>query len=431
MKPKIKIENVGPIVYVEMELNKINVFMGSQSSGKSTIAKIISYCTWVEKDVATSQSLEEYQKGNDYFKEHLEKFHKLKGYFKSNSYIFYESDVVKFEYSINNFSIEWKDKYAYKRSKISYVPAERNMVTLPEVKKVEFGNSYIRSFLFDWFDARKNYSKEATMPILDLMMKYYYNENSDEDHIVENKNGDSYDILLNNASSGLQSITPLLAMMDYLTNWLYTEVERKSFEQEEKRRNTNRKLIDELVLKKRFSNHNEEKRAEEIEELNKKLSENDEFVRRLHTEWKSVEKMLFSTQNTQFIIEEPEQNLFPKTQRDLVYHLLEKCLDGEREHRLTITTHSPYILYALNNCMLGSLIDNKLNEDEKAEFLSKNAWLSPNKVNVFQIEDGKLRSIKNKKTGTVDKHYFNGIMKEIMDEYIEMLNIYSNEEQNK
>ena len=44
----IEISNVGPIEHVVLNLNKINVLMGEQSSGKSTIAKIISFCNWVE-----------------------------------------------------------------------------------------------------------------------------------------------------------------------------------------------------------------------------------------------------------------------------------------------------------------------------------------------------------------------------------------------
>ena len=40
------IKNIGPINEVEFDLNKINIFMGPQSSGKSTIAKIVSYCGW-------------------------------------------------------------------------------------------------------------------------------------------------------------------------------------------------------------------------------------------------------------------------------------------------------------------------------------------------------------------------------------------------
>ena len=45
----ITIKNIGPIKEVDIDLNKINIFMGPQSSGKSTIAKIICHCQWVEK----------------------------------------------------------------------------------------------------------------------------------------------------------------------------------------------------------------------------------------------------------------------------------------------------------------------------------------------------------------------------------------------
>jgi predicted ATPase len=417
---KIEIKNVGPIKDVSFELNKINVFMGHQSSGKSTIAKIISHCTWVEKDVATSQSHDKYNNTN-VFKEHLEKYHKLNNYFQPSSYIFYESDVVEMKYKEEKFRIEWKSQYAYKRSKISYIPSERNLITLPEVEKVEFGDTNVRSFLFDWSDARKNYTKNE-LSMLHLGVKYYYSEKKNESHIVKHQNGNSYDILLSCASSGLQSITPLLAMIEHLTSTIYNQEEAISLESKDKNQQVINLLVKELIYKKIF-----EKKFSSHELL--KMLKNDEQVKKSFETISNLEEMLFSTHYSQFIIEEPEQNLFPETQIDLIYYLLKKCLDKERDHRITITTHSPYILYALNNCMMGALISDKLNEDEKKDFLSKNSWISPDKVNVFQIKDGTLCSIKNSRTGTVDKHYFNGIMKEIMDEYIEMLSFYSCEEE--
>ena len=48
---RLIIRNIGPIKNVDIELNKVNVFIGEQSSGKSTIAKIISFCSWLEKTV--------------------------------------------------------------------------------------------------------------------------------------------------------------------------------------------------------------------------------------------------------------------------------------------------------------------------------------------------------------------------------------------
>ena len=45
---RLIIRNIGPIKDIDIELNKVNVFIGEQSSGKSTIAKIVSFCSWLE-----------------------------------------------------------------------------------------------------------------------------------------------------------------------------------------------------------------------------------------------------------------------------------------------------------------------------------------------------------------------------------------------
>ena len=170
--------------------------------------------------MATSQSLKVYQDNKNYFKEHLENFHKVKGYFRRDSYILYKSETVEIKWENEESKIDWVDQYAYKRSKIGYIPAERNMTILPEVEKVEFGNVNVRSFLFDWLDARKNYPNENKLSILNLGVDYYYvdNGNAKEDHIRGKDRNKEYDILLSNASSGLQSITPLIAMIDYLAH---------------------------------------------------------------------------------------------------------------------------------------------------------------------------------------------------------------------
>ena len=53
---RLIIRNVGPVKSVDVQLNKVNVFIGPQSSGKSTIAKVLSTCSWVEKEVATTMN---------------------------------------------------------------------------------------------------------------------------------------------------------------------------------------------------------------------------------------------------------------------------------------------------------------------------------------------------------------------------------------
>lgn len=429
---KIIIRNVGPIKEAEFDLNKVNVFMGPQSSGKSTIAKIISYCTWVEKDVATSQSLKSYQDNKSYFKEHIENFHKIKGYFRPDSFIFYKSDIVKIKWENQACEIKWVDQYAYKRSKISYIPSERNMVILPDANKVEFGNINIRSFLFDWFNARKNYPKDNKLSILNLKVDYYFNESemNEEDHIRGIDDSREYDILLSNASSGLQSITPLVGMIDYLTTWIYKE-DNTSFLQEDKQRKVSNFIIDEKILKPYFNMEliSKDKRKEKIEEINEKIRDNEPKARKLFLDYRKQITNLFSTHNTQFIIEEPEQNLFPETQKDLIYHLLEKCLNREG-NRLTITTHSPFVLYALNNCMLGHFVKEKMMKDEEyVNLKSLKSSIDPSDVSVWQITNtGTINKIQGDDF-LIENNYFDACMKDVMDDFYKMINYYGDEDE--
>ena len=379
----IEIRNIGPIKEVpEITLNSVNVFMGPQSSGKSTIAKIISYCTWVEMDVATSQSLKEYD-GTTRFKDELESFHKIKGYFRADSYIRYTSDTVEIIWENETCRLCWVNDLAYKLSKVSYIPSERNMVILPEARRVELGNTNVRSFLFDWFTARE---KCADLPLLNLGVNYHYAEAKDEDHIQGEGFNSAYDILLSNASSGLQSLTPLLVMIKYLTKWVYEE-KTPSYEQKQK-----------LGM----------------------------FVRTFSglysDQLKKLYQSFFETNNSQFIIEEPEMNLFPETQRDLVYHLLNKCLEKEG-NRLTITTHSPYILYALNNCMMAGLVYDKMNEESKGQLKCGTSKISPSDVSIYEIREGVVKRIQ-KEDGLIQDNYFDQQMGKLMDDFYLMLNYY-------
>lgn len=421
----IAIKNIGPIKEVAtISLNKINVFMGPQSSGKSTIAKIISFCTWVEKDVATNQSLSEYKENKTYFRERLESFHKIKGYFNSDSYIRYKSEVIDIVWENEECSISWVDRYAYKRSKIAYIPSERNMVILPEARKSEFGNTNIRSFLFDWFEARKKYSDKNKLSVLNLGVNYYYVEGSEEDHIRGSNNDSEYDILLSSASSGLQSITPLIAIIEYLTKWIYDE-DTISFELDERRQRVNRILAEEKVLKPYYDKDYLpiEDRQDFTKSFNEKLHEKEEKAVKYFEEYKTISNSLFKTTNSQFIIEEPEQNLFPEAQRDLVYYFLQKCLDREG-NRLTLTTHSPYVLYALNNCMMTGLVRDKMEENELSKLKCNQSKINPVDISIYEIREGVVRDTIQGKDGLISDNYFDQKMKDLMDDFYLMLNYY-------
>ncbi len=417
IKSRIKILNIGPIKEVDFSLNKINIFIGEQSSGKSTIAKIVSFCQWVEKDISVRQSFESYRNEKEYFIDKLTSFHKLETFFSSKSELLYESDIIKIHYKNEILKLNWKERYNYKRLKISYIPSERSVAVLPEMEKVELPNNYIKSFLFDWFDARKSFSEEEKLSLLNLNANYYFTESNKESHITDKEN--SYNISLSNASSGLQSATPLVVMIEYLTKHIYLKEQNSSYELDNTLLNTSLQLFKELVVKKYNSKFSKKLTVKGI--LNKLVNNKDKELVELFINYNSIKDNLSKTSFTSLIIEEPEQNLFPSTQKSLIYYLLEEI--NKSDHLLTLTTHSPYVLYAFNNCILASIVDDKLSDNERNRLSCLKSKINPNFISIYQIKEGKINNIQ-KEDGLINDNFFDTQMKSIMDEFYIMLNHY-------
>lgn len=164
------IKNIGPINEVEFDLNKINIFMGPQSSGKSTIAKIVSYCAWLEKRVSLEQSFVKYK--DDKFVERLISFHKMEGYIREDSYLEYESDVYKVVYKGLGTSPDFELKstrWGYKLEKIAYIPAERNIISvLPQWSTIKMSDTSTANFMEDWGNMRELFTADRPLNILSL-----------------------------------------------------------------------------------------------------------------------------------------------------------------------------------------------------------------------------------------------------------------------
>ena len=77
--PSITIRNIGPISNVNnIDIRPLTLVIGEQSTGKSTLMKIVCFCTWVEKHIMIEGDsfIEEYS--NDCrFQRELMRFHRL------------------------------------------------------------------------------------------------------------------------------------------------------------------------------------------------------------------------------------------------------------------------------------------------------------------------------------------------------------------
>lgn len=405
---RIIIKNIGAITHVDFILNRVNVIMGPQSSGKSTIAKIVSFCQWAEKRYLLDASGFKFD-----FEELFLKFHKIsKAYFSKDSSFKYETDLIIISQKGLKMSIDFKvkgDTLNYQKSKNIYIPAERNFVSaIPNLGKYNETNDNIMNFLYDWFDAKKKYNENNALSVMNLGVSYSYTQELDELTLIRSKKK----LLLKDASSGLQSVIPLLMLIDYLSDGFYKESRSNSVNEKEG-------AINAVLEKLQYAIDNPGKPQPKVEGgIELKLNK---------TQTQLILKLLTNRTKyfyTNFIIEEPEQNLFPTTQRDLIYYMFDQILNNERPHNLFITTHSPFILYAINNCIMGKRVSDKMPIAEQEELASHNSWVNPRWVSIWQMSDGEIKSVIDEKTGTVTKHYFNEVMAELLDEYYDMLNYF-------
>ncbi len=415
------IKNIGPIKSVDIELNKINVFMGPQSSGKSTIAKIISYCLWLEKKVCLFRDdMDTYMHSCNI----LEKYHNLQGYFGEGSCFDYESDYVKIKctgtfifVTVNNAEI---NKFSYRRAKILYIPAERNVTAIAGWTSFKLPDNNLKDFLNEWGVARGVFNGNERLVVSPLNVSYYYDEETNKDYISLSNSETT--VAFTSASSGIQSSTPM-----YLLYKAYSCLEHRSV------LNEMSSFKDEHTLNKILNNYdgflrrmygNDSNPIPEHETFNYK---GYYYLAKLGRKEECIEVLNNYTevQFVQSVIEEPELNLFPETQQTLIYELMADAVNNDNQ--LTITTHSPYILFALNNCMMGGLVGSHIPEEEAKACLSYHSWIDPKKVSIYEIHDGMLKSVQDN-DGILEDNYMNQAYKKNSDEYLSLLNYYEDEE---
>ena len=403
---QLVIKNVGPIRQVDIKLNRFNFFIGPQSSGKSTVAKILSSCMWLEKEVLTTLNDKVVEDGAAFVRL-VESFHKIEGYFEDSSFVQYDTDCISIMYSDKDIKITRNENEDYHREKICYIPAERNMVTLPELQGFEFGHTNIRSFLFDWFNAREFFVTGNKTDVLNLGVKYYYDsEQSKIKDRIEHVNGRTYQIALSSASSGLQSLTPLLVMLQYYTDEYFRSYnEKRSFTADTKLKKTISTLLSEFNKNKEMPNAKDEEQARLAQEVNIQSLSGFLQDQLLGHKILSTFSRLMVPHRSSFIIEAPEQNLYPSTQMDLLDLVVERC-NGERKHHCTITTHSPYILNQLN--LLVKRFDVGATDC---------AALNWEEISVWAVKDGEVRDLKVRNAHLINPEYLSEPLDRIYEEY--------------
>jgi predicted ATPase len=409
---RIRIKNFGPIKEGLREndgwidINKFTVFIGNQGSGKSTVAKLISTFVWIEKALTRG----DYSKGHftpTKFRLAYCGYHNIQNYFHNG-----ENDSTEIEYIGNSYNITFKDKrLTIKESKkaseqyllpqILYVPSERsvlNYVRLPTFVRFKLGS--ILDFATELENALNDVVISLPIPINNSSLEY------DPIRKIVKVIGKDHVVRLKEASSGFQSAIPLFMVSRYLANKISKNEEsiKESMSTEELKRFI--QGVKDIWDNTNFTN---EQRRAALSVLASKFN-NSVFIN---------------------IVEEPEQNLFPTSQKELLYSLVEFA-NMSIGNKLIVTTHSPYLINYLTLAVKANDIYNKINSNLKnKELLSKIKKIVPQE-SIVKSDDlviyemgnsGNIIKLKKYEGLPSDDNYLNQKLAENNDLFSELLEI--------
>ena len=218
---KIRIKNFGPIKegYTQndewIDIKKVTLFIGNQGSGKSTVAKVISVLTWLEKAIYRGDVDINGISNNDFYD--FFDYQRIKSYFKDNTEIEYIGKKISFKYKNKTTpQITLLNKLGYALPKIMYVPSERNFLS---VVKNAYGVKNLPDTLYTFAEELKKgqlklNGNSLPIPIGDL--SFQYNKTNDTSILK----GADYEVDLIESSSGYQSFVPLYLVTKFLSDAL-------------------------------------------------------------------------------------------------------------------------------------------------------------------------------------------------------------------
>ena len=404
---KIKIKNFGPIRegYQSddgwMDIKKVTLFIGNQGSGKSVVAKLISTFTWIEKALTRGDYDKRYFERKNKLKNQYLTYHRLENYFPKpdNAVIDYRGESYNMLYENGNLTITDANNGSYSLPQIMYVPADRNfMANVRTPKALKQISPSLSEMVTEMINAGQAMKSPMLLPVNEETY-VEYNKLNDIFYIK----GKDYRIKLTEASSGFQSIVPLLLVSWYLSDSvqkqsanakeLLTSEQRERFRKRFKEINDNPNLTDEL---KRIA----------LSELGKEFT-----------------KTAFIN-----IVEEPEQNLCPSSQRGML-NSLTAFNNINRGNKLVMTTHSPYLINYLTIAVKAHLLKDKVRTPELEkkfhDIIPKNSTIHPDDLVIYELneKDGTIIRLMDYNGLPSDENYLNQQLAESNELFAQLLEI--------
>lgn len=389
MQQKIIIKNLGPIRDCEIEINPFTVLIGKSGSGKSIILRTISMCKWIYKKMQYKNLLKKSKAKSDALRFRLDRLLRdsvLDDFFSEKTYI---------EFKVNNKSIilienkKLKPQYnnmssQFMLSKIVFL--NENRTVLPEILSTPGGRKARFSYYTDdmienfylAFDEIGNNFKLNTIDI-ELFSRKAIGFNQ----IFVKR--DNKNIKLEHVSSGEKNTIVLELILTYFS---------EKYDLNSSYHSNLRLLLNAIDL------NNMQNIRKVFDYVSDELKGKALFIKT-------------------FFIEEPESNLFPINQKELTYFLSSIGKNKNSQFEILLSTHSPYMLTAINNLLYASqILKSKPELKEKIyEIVDEKYILENNDLSVYMIENGTANSIIDTETNLINADSIDSVSSDILNDF--------------
>lgn len=382
---KISIKNFGPIKNVQLEIKDFMLFIGPQATGKSTIAKLIYFFKELEE-----RNYDEIEQ--DFENVLVILMQRFAQYFENIAN--WENFEITYYYNTESYFI-FTDKNVFISDKL-----KESLVKREENNQIENDYFFIpagRSSLF-------SISSQVQSILLGSL-------------------------LAKNIENFLDPIT-----LEFMQKWeeiknMYQHKTRFSLSlMSAERQNSIHllNLISQNILRGKYhcANGNEEIQLEKGGNIQLRFASSgqQESVRIL--EYLLLELKKSDKGNTFIVIEEPESNLYPTSQNEIV-KAISLFANAKKNAQIIITTHSPYILTSLNNLIFAQEVAKKYPDaqTEIQQIIPQACWLNVEKFAAYYVNEGEIHSI-IEDSNLIGINELDNASDDIMDTFDEIMSIY-------
>ena len=397
----IEIKNFGPIKHVKLDLKDINVFIGTTASGKSTVAKL----------VAIFRSVEFISEANEDVVIKMFSDYNIDFTVSNNTYIKYEVDGFFWELKERKLSTDFPFGYIVEvvNSTLKMFDEVVGSESITkELRSIKLYTAVVASLMIEQEIVPKNRNAQ-TEDIYQLIEALAVKRNE----LVHNISADTKSvekdiaIILSDLSNKISISEPLYipaernllsmvgeSVFGLLSNNVSIAAAVKEFgaEFEAARKQLKQLKVGFLSAEYKYADNNNILTLENGTEI--KLEQASSGFQSiipllLVIEAETNKKSVFGKY---FIIEEPELNLYPTVQKDLLEFVVERI--NKRQDKLIITTHSPYILTALDNLIQADNVvrQNSNAKEEVKKLVPSERWVNFDRVACYYFENGTCRS---------------------------------------